>query len=180
MITLCGILVCIAPGGCAFRDNPMTVIDECSYRLVSKRNTYFVHEPFRLALHVKNLSNSKQELPPVLSEGYELHVQGPGGNEDFERIWMVQKEEDRDLLPGELRVIELPRELDDCCFAPGDHRLGYRYFGTESGNAPKWETSLITIECVEQPLVIPEGTDKRVKKALRGISGVRAHLAVKG
>lgn len=172
LIRLFGVLVCIALGGCAAqdadRDKPTTVINGCSYRLVSKTNTYFVGESFRLALHIKNHSNSKQELPPVLNVGYELRIQGPGGNEDRKGSWSVQMpKEDLNLLPGGSRIIELPRNSDDCCLTAGSHEVRYCYFGASSGGAPQWETAPIAVECIAQPLVIPEGTDDRVEMALR-------------
>jgi hypothetical protein len=50
---------------------------------------------------------------------------------------------------------------------PGSFKLQYRYFGTQSSGGLKWATPPIAIACVEQPLVIPQGTDDRVKAALR-------------
>jgi len=57
--------------------------------------------------------------------------------------------------------------LEDCCLTPGAFKLQYRYFGTQSGGGPKWATPPIALACVEQPLVIPQGTDDCVKAALR-------------
>jgi hypothetical protein len=89
-------------------------------------------------------------------------------------VFSVQEaKENQDLLPGASRTIDLPRRLEDYCSTPGPHELQYRYFGTHSDGGPKWTTPPISIECVEQPLVIPEGTDDRVKACLRKLRDSR-------
>ena len=140
---------------------------DISYTLRSETKTYFVGQPFRLTLHVKNLSQSKRILPPVLNAGYRIGVRGPGDSEHHQVFGVLEVEENRDLLPGASRAIELPRSLRDRCFTPGTNELQYCYFGTQSKGGPKWVTPPITITCLEQPLVIPKGTDERVKAALR-------------
>ena len=138
-----------------------------SYRLASETRTYFVRQPFRLTLFIKNLSQSKRLLPPVLNAGYRIRVRGPRDSEDQDVFSVQEAKENQDLLPGASRTIDLPRRLVDYCSTPGPHELQYRYFGTHSDGGPKWATPPISIECVEQPLVIPEGTDDRVKACLR-------------
>ena len=169
-----GVLVGMVLAGCSSQISgggvPTVVVGGVACKLVSQTSTYAVGEPLRLALHVENVTNTNQELPPVLGARYELDVRGPGGDERDRGSWSVSMSEaDLSLLPGDSRTIELPRSSEGSCFTPGKHRLRYRYFGTESREEPQWVTPCITIACVEQPLVIPAGTDVRVMRSLLGL-----------
>lgn len=172
---LIGVGLSMAVVGCASRGpvelQSPTCVNGLTYVLVSQTNVYFVEEPFRLSLHVKNVSERKQTLPVVLSEGYKLYIRGPGGNEGNSQAVgdRQMREEDLDILPGESRIIDLKRSMNNCCFSPGLHQVSYCYFGTHGGGdrKPSWITPAVTIRCIEQPIVIPEGTDIRVTQALR-------------
>lgn len=151
-------------------------VEGLSLVLKPQKGCYFEYEPLRFSLEITNTTDEERTLPPAVDDAFELAIRpaaasGPRRSGGSRTGGTEERVQPRSVGSGETLALPLPRRSGRWCCESGTFRIAYMYFGPswKPGQEPALASGQLTVECVRQPLVFPEGTSESVVNLLKGL-----------